>query len=99
MVTIIWDTLLKEEYQAEGTGIVRRIWNDMKQFEGYIDHEILIDDDAPHHVVIISHWSTRELADKTMVIYANSEPVQQLFPLLAGPRKRNAFYEDGCPHE
>ncbi len=88
MVTIIWETLLKEEYQAEGLGIIKRIWNDMKQFEGYIKHEILIDADDQNHVVITSCWTTRELADKTVVNYSTSEPVQLLSPLLAGPRKR-----------
>ena len=92
MVTIIWDTLLKDEYQADGLRIIRRIWNDMKQFEGYIKHEILIDADAPSHVVITSCWSTRELADETVVTYATSENVRLLSPLLGGPRKRNAFY-------
>jgi quinol monooxygenase YgiN len=99
MVTIIWDTLLKEEHQAEGVGIVRRIWKDMKQFDGYIDHEILLDADDPNHVVITSHWTKRELADQTMVIYAASEPVRLLSPLLAGPRKRTAFYGDVQSYE
>jgi len=92
MVTIIWDTLLKEEYQADGLGIIRRIWNDMKRFEGYIKHEILIDADVPSHVVITSCWTTRELADKTVDTYATSETVRLLSPLLAGPRKRTVFY-------
>ncbi|MDF2565139.1 MAG: hypothetical protein K0Q53_1534 [Massilibacillus sp.] len=91
MITIIWDTLLKEEYQAEGLGIIKRIWNDMKQFEGYIKHEVLIDADVPSHVVITSCWVTRELADKTVVTYATSEPVRLLSPLLAGPRKRTVL--------
>ena len=91
MVTIIWDTLLKEEYRAEGLGLIRRIWGDMKQFHGYIKHEILIDADAPSHVVITSCWTTRELADQTVATYATSEPVRLLSPFLAGPRKRTIF--------
>ena len=99
MVTIFWDTLLKEEHQTEGLGLIRRIWNDMTQFEGYIKHEILIDADAPNHVVITSCWTKRELADQTVVNYATSEPVQLLSPLLAGSRKRTAFYGDNQLYE
>lgn len=91
MVTIIWDTSLKEKSQGDGLEIIKRIWNDMKKFEGYIKHEILIDADSPSHIVITSCWTTRELADKAVITYATSEPVRLLSPLLAGPRKRNVF--------
>ncbi|WP_371364433.1 hypothetical protein SRRS_51510 [Sporomusa rhizae] len=91
MVTIIWDTLLKEKYQAEGLGIIKRIWKDMQQFEGYIRHEILVDADDPNHIVIFSCWTTRELADQTVVTYSTSEPVRLLSPLLDGPRKRTVL--------
>ncbi|MDR3589193.1 MAG: hypothetical protein P4N41_05985 [Negativicutes bacterium] len=94
MITIIWDTLLKEEYQDDGLGLIRKIWNDMKQFAGYIEHEILIDADAPGHIVITSCWASRESADQTLAAYAGSEPVRLLSPMLAGPRKRSAFLRD-----
>lgn len=94
MVTITWDTLLKKEYQTEGLEIVRTIWNDMKQFRGYIKHEILIDADNSGHIFIVSCWTNRELADQAVVDYANSDSVRLISPLLDRARKRTVFYGD-----
>ncbi len=94
MVSVIWDMLLDETHRDEGLGVVRTIWEDMKGFEGYIKHNILIDDDNPNHIAIISDWTKRELADHSVAAYANSEPVRLLAPLLAGPRKRFVFRQD-----
>lgn len=99
MVTIMWDTPLKEEHQSEGLELIRRIWSDMKQFAGYLGHETLIDHDLPGRVVIVSRWTSREAADQTVTAYAGSEPVRLLSPLLAGPRKRSVFRTDGCLDE
>lgn len=94
MVTIIWDTQINEGFEKQGLEITRRIWNDMKDFDGYITHEILVDDDDQNHIVILSNWTTREAADMTVKAYAKSEPVKLLAPLLAGPRKRNVYYAE-----
>lgn len=96
MVTIIWDMFLldAEPKRNEGIKIIRKIWNDMKIFHGYLKHEILIDDDNLSHITVVSNWAKRELADKSVKEYANSEPVKLLTPLLAGPRKRSVFRRD-----
>jgi quinol monooxygenase YgiN len=94
MVTILWDTLLQEKHHTKGLHIIRKIWNDMTHFEGYIKHNVLIDDDNPSHIVITSCWTNRELADQIVSTYATSEPVRLLSPLLDGPRKRSVFHED-----
>ena len=44
--TVIWDTRLKPGAEAEGLRLTRRIWSDMRAFEGYLSHEIFIDQDA-----------------------------------------------------
>jgi len=93
-VTIIWDTTVKEEFAVEGLKLNRKIWSDMTKFEGYMDHQLLIDADNPAHFVIVSHWISREIADHVLDIYKNEEPVRLLAPMLEGARKRNVFYED-----
>lgn len=94
MVSVVWDMLLDGEHLNEGLSIVRKIWDDMKSFEGYVQHDVLIDDDNPCHIAIISNWTERELADYSVAAYADNELVLQLSPLLAGPRKRNVFKND-----
>lgn len=96
MVTIIWDVFLleAESQRNEGINIIRKIWNDMKSHHGYLKHDILIDDDNSSHIAIVSDWVNRELADKSVKEYADSEPVKLLAPLLAGPRQRTVFRSD-----
>ena len=65
----------------------------MKQFEGYIKHEILIDADNPSHIVITSCWTKRELADQTVTEYAISEPVRLLSPLRLAQENEPFFME------
>lgn len=96
MVSVIWDMLLEPAHCIEGLSIIRKIWEDMKGFEGYIQHDILIDDDHPGHIAIVSSWTGRELADYSVAVYADNELVRQLSPMLAGPRKRSVFYKDGA---
>ena len=62
--TVIWDTRLKPGAEAEGLRLTRRIWSDMRAFEGYLSHEIFIDQDAPGHLIVLGRWRSREDADR-----------------------------------
>jgi antibiotic biosynthesis monooxygenase (ABM) superfamily enzyme len=46
-VTIVWDTWLKPDTEEEGLHLTRQVWSDMQSFDGYLSHQILIDQDAP----------------------------------------------------
>jgi quinol monooxygenase YgiN len=60
----------------------------MKGFSGYVSHRLLHDKDNAGHFIIVSEWTDRESADRTLKVYADAEPVQLLLPLLAAPRQR-----------
>ena len=94
MFTIVWEAWLNSGAEAEGLRLTRQIWSDMRGFEGYLSHRILIDQDAPAHLLVVSEWRSRENADRTLEQYAGSEPVRQITPLLARPRGRWVFSED-----
>jgi len=64
MVTVVWDTWLKPGAEAEGLRLTRQIWSDMRSFEGYLSHQIFVDQDAPGHLVALARWRRPEDADR-----------------------------------
>ena len=93
-VIVIWDTLLKPGAEAEGLRLTRQVWSDMRAFEGYLSHEIFIDQDAPGHIIALARWRSREDADRVRERYKDSGTIRQLTPLLARPRDRWITVED-----
>ena len=45
MVTIVWETWLKQGSEDEGLALTHRIWTDMTHFLGYVSHFVLRDED------------------------------------------------------
>lgn len=88
MITVVRDTWIKAGAEAEGLALTRRIWEDMRRFDGYVSHALLFDDDAPGHVIALGVWTSREHADRVRELYKNSDVVARLSPLLARPRDR-----------
>jgi quinol monooxygenase YgiN len=66
----------------------------MRSFEGYLSHQILIDQDAPGHIIALAHWRSRADADAVREKYKDSDTVRRLTPLLARPRERWVTCED-----
>jgi quinol monooxygenase YgiN len=95
MITVVWDTLLHAGAETEGLLLTRQVWSDMRSFDGYLSHQILIDEDAPDHVIAIATWRNRADADAVRGKYNDSETIRQLTPLLARPRERWVTREDG----
>lgn len=93
-ITVVWDTWLKPGTEAEGLQLTRRIWSDMRSFEGFLSHQILIDQDAPGHLMAFAKWRNREDADQVRERYKDSETIRRLTPLLARPRERWITRED-----
>ena len=85
MVTIIWETWLNPGAETEGLHLTRQIWSDMKSFEGYLSHQLFVDQDTAGHLFVISQWRSRAEADRVKEQYAGSETVRTLTPLLARP--------------
>lgn len=96
-VTVVWDTWLKPGAEVEGLRLTRKVWSDMEGFEGYLSHQILIDQDAPGHIIALARWRSRENADRVRERYKDSETIRQLTPLLARPRERWVMCEDEQP--
>ena len=97
MVTVIWDTWLNPGLEEEGLRLTRKVWSDMRKFDGYVSHKIFIDQDAPGHLIALGEWRSREDADSVREKYKNSEIIRQLTPLLARPRDRWITCEDEEP--
>lgn len=88
MITVIWDTWLKAGAEEEGLRLTRQVWSDMREFDGYMGHQLLIDSDAPGHVIALGHWRSRADADAIRDKYQHSDTIRQLLPLLQRPRDR-----------
>ncbi len=61
---------------------------------GYISHQLFIDQEAPSHLLVVSQWRSREVADRIKEEYSESETVRQLKPLLTHERGRWVYSED-----
>lgn len=94
MITVIWDTWLKPGAEEEGLSLTRRVWSDMRSFDGYVSHQLFVDQDAPGHIIALGTWRSREHADAVREKYQHSEVIQQLIPLLLRPRDRWITCED-----
>ena len=93
MVIVVWETWLNDGAEAEGLRLTRQIWSDMQQVDGYISHQLLVDQDASSHLLLVSQWHTREAADRSKREYA-SEALRNLRPLLARERGRWVYSPD-----
>ncbi len=93
-ITVVWDTWLKLGAEAEGLRLTRKIWSDMRSFDGYLSHQILVDQNAPGHILALAKWRSQADADAVREKYKDSETIRQLTPLLARPRERWITSED-----
>jgi hypothetical protein len=66
----------------------------MCAFEGYIAHELFVDQEASGHIIALGRWRSREDADRVRERYKDSETIRLLTPLLARPRERWVTVED-----
>jgi len=94
LVIVVWETWLHSGAEAEGLSLTRQIWSDMQHFDGYISHQLLVDQDAPCHLLVVSRWRNRETADRIKEQYAGSETVRRLKPLLTRERERWVYSAD-----
>ena len=94
VVTVVWETWLKAGAEAEGLHLTRQIWSDMRAFEGYVSHQLLVDLDTPGHIIVFGRWRSRDDADRVLQEYKDADAVRRLTPLLARPRDRWVTVED-----
>src|SRR5262245_25772647 len=94
VITVVWETWLKAGAEAEGLRITRQIWSDMRAFDGYVSHQLLVDLDTPGRLIVLGRWRSRDDADRVREQYQDAETVRRLTPLLARPRDRWVTAED-----
>lgn len=84
----IWESRFPASAAAEGRAVTEAIWRDMLGFDGYLDHELLVDDDDPGHLLVVSQWTSREHADASLREYAAHPNARAANRLVAEPRRR-----------
>lgn len=87
-VTVLWETRFATASAEGGLEVTRKIWQDMRQFPGYVDHEIVRDLEDPGHVLVISHWTSREALETVKNRYGGHPNVLLANQLAAEPRRR-----------
>jgi heme-degrading monooxygenase HmoA len=83
----IWESRFPAETAEEGISVTRAIWQDMLSFEGYLAHELIQDLDQRGHLIVVSHWASREAADAAMS-YASHPNAKRANELVSEPRRR-----------
>ena len=87
-VTVIWESRFSREEAPEGRAINQKIWADMRTCDGYLDHELLEDVDEPGHFFVVSHWRSRDAADRVRDQYASNPNAIRANGLVKEPRRR-----------
>jgi quinol monooxygenase YgiN len=84
----IWESRFPAPRAAAGRAVTEAIWQDMTSFEGYLDHELLVDVDDPGHLLVVSQWASREHADESLRLYAEHPNARAVNDLVGEPRRR-----------
>ena len=53
-ITVVWDTWIKPGAKVEGLRLTRQVWSEMRAFQGYVSHELLVDQDVPGHIMALA---------------------------------------------
>jgi len=60
----------------------------MRQFDGYVSHELIADLDDPGHLLVVGQWTTRERADEVLRDYSDHPNARRANELVSRPRTR-----------
>jgi quinol monooxygenase YgiN len=83
----IWESRFPPAVVDEGVRVTQAIWQDMRSFNGYVEHELVQDLDQPGHLIVISRWASSEAADAALS-YASHPNAQRANELVSEPRRR-----------
>ncbi len=87
-VTVLWELRFPAAGAEGGLEVTRKILQDMRQFPGYVDHEIVRDLDDGGHLLVISHWTSREAIETVKNRYGGHPNVVLINQLASEPRLR-----------
>lgn len=94
MITVVLDVWLEPSAFEAGIRLMRKMCLDMRGFDGYKSHRLLLDQDSCGHMIALVSWRQREDADRMRINYSESETFRQLTPLLTRARERWVMEED-----
>jgi quinol monooxygenase YgiN len=85
----VWESHFPPEAAQEGRAVTEAIWReDMPQFDGYLEHELIEDLDDPGHLLVFGQWRTRDHADEALRAYASHPNARRANELVSRPRTR-----------
>jgi quinol monooxygenase YgiN len=84
----IWESRFPAPRAATGRAVTEAIWRDMTSFDGYLNHELLVDIDDPGHLLVVSQWASPEHADESLRLYAEHPNARAANDLVVEPRRR-----------
>ncbi|HZM38347.1 MAG TPA: antibiotic biosynthesis monooxygenase [Acidimicrobiales bacterium] len=87
-IYVIWESRFRAAQAAAGRAVTEAIWQDMPRFEGYLDHELLVDADDPGHLLVVSRWASQEHADESLRLYSDHPNALAANNLVVEPRRR-----------
>lgn len=87
-VTVLWELRFPAAGAEGGLEVTRKILQDMRQFPGYMDHEIVRDLDDAGHLLVISRWASREAVETVKNRYGGHPNTVLINRLASAPRTR-----------
>ena len=84
----IWESHFPPQSVEKGLAVTKAIWTDMAAYVGYLDHIVLVDEDEPGHVLVVSRWASRKHADEVLRRYRAHPSAQAADRLVTEPRRR-----------
>lgn len=87
-VTVLWEARFPAARAESGLEVTRKILQDMRQFSGYVGHEIVRDLEDIGHLLVISHWTSREAVETVKNRYSGHPNAVLINQLASQPRTR-----------
>jgi quinol monooxygenase YgiN len=84
----IWESRFPPEAAASGLSVTEAIWADMPAYDGYLEHVVLVDEDDPGHLLVVSQWASRSHADAVLREYTPHPNARIADQLVSEPRRR-----------
>jgi heme-degrading monooxygenase HmoA len=94
----IWESKFPPQAAADGLAVTEAIWTDMPAYDGYLEHVVLVDDDDPGHLLVVSRWASRSHADAVLRGYSPHPNARAADRLAAEPRRRFVAYRSEGDH-
>lgn len=91
----IWESRFPAESAADGLAVTEAIWADMPGYDGYLEHVVLVDEDDPGHLLVVSQWASRSQADAVLREYAPHPNARAANRLVSEPRRRFVAHRAG----